>query len=641
MLRTPSLPAPRRRSPARIRLPRAIAAIGSRRGACVAALVAIALLAAPGRAPAMPAGVQAPFVELTLRVRDTAGGPLEARARVQGSDNASYPRVPEPDLLANDGAGGYFYVDGEAHLFVPVGATRITVGRGFEWVPADTTITLGGDSVVTVALARFAQPGDDGWWSGDMHVHMQHPPLQYAVTPAIAMRVARAEGLSVMHLLDEAYEFTGAPHLLSDSANVLYFSYEFRNQTWGHVSLPGLQSPFDDECCLAPGSPLPMNTDAADAVAAGAGGLFVLAHPRTTRDSTQFCCWPGAGLGRELPVLAALGRLSAMELASYSNDPDLDTDDWFDLLSVGLGPVPVAGTDAVLNWNNQPPAGGWRVYARLPRGVPFDYDAWLESVRAGRTFVTSHPLIPEFAVNGAGPGESLEAAGDTLEATVSLSALSALSIRRIALIADGVEIWSRPWTTWPPIVRKDTTLTLRMPTPAWMALRVEGPIGHPHAVSRPPVAITNAVRFTQGGVPRRVPARAQRWLSELDALEDVIEARGGWAAPAERDTVLARIARARAVYEALALPPVLASPGPPHAAPRVARAWPNPSFGPVRLEGFGGPVDVFDASGRRVARVTGDAPAWDGRDGSAPARPGLYLARSADGRVRARIVRLR
>ncbi len=590
--------------------------------------------------PAAPLDVTS-TVQLTLECRDPLGALMPVRVRVQGSDLTSYPRPPVPAVLANDGKGGYFYLlDGTATIRIPSGNTRITMGCGFEWQPIDVEVPVAGDTTLSFTMTRLVDLGTQRWYGGDLHVHMDHPPLEYAMTPELVKKVVKAEGLSVTHLLDGPLHFTGAPDPLSDSTTVLYWSYEYRNQTYGHVSLPGLTIPVGNECCLAPEEPpFPTNTDLARQVAP-TPTVFTLAHPRTTNDDTAFLSWPGVGLGRDLPVLAGLGLLDAMEVTSYSNDPDLDTQDWYDLLAVGVAPSAVSGTDGVLNWTNQPPAGGWRVYAQLDRGQPFTYANWLEALRAGRTFVTSYPLVPVFTVNGAGPGATLEAPDDTTTLTIHLRALCGVTIRRIALIADGVEVWSRPYTTWPLITEKDTVLVMRMRTPSWLALRVEGPVGHPHSAIQPPVAHTNAVRLLRNDQPRVDPAAAQRWVQSLDRLAVVLDARGAWDVAWKRDSVMTRIAQARAVFDALAHPVAGLASGPTR--PQPVRAVPNPAFGAVRFEGFAGAVDVFDAAGRRVAHVPAAAnPRWDGRDALGRVRPGLYLARSSDGSRTTRFVVLR
>lgn len=89
---------------------------------------------------------------------------------------------------------------------------------------------------------------------------------------------------------------------------------------------------------------------------------------------------------------------------------------------------------------------------------------------------------------------------------------------------------------------------------------------------------------------------------------------------------------------------------PPADAPRaVLRAWPVPSRGEVWFEFGAGEraraVEVFDASGRRVARLdaSGSRRArWDGRDEhGVPARAGVYHARIAGTRTTVKATLLR
>lgn len=606
---------------------------------CPVTFVAVLWLALVLATPALAA----PFHSLTLDVRDALGSPVAARFRVVPASGPVLPQPPHPATLANLYYAVYGYLDGTVTLDVPEGLTKVDVGHGFEFEPAHLEFTCRADTVVQVVLVRRFDLASEGWYSGDLHVHAHHPPLQYAVTPDQVRMVARAEDLGITWLLDQSLAFDGVPGPWTDGERVIAPSFEHRNQTYGHVDLLGLTQPVDDECCLTPGPAYPMLTDLAAEVRAQ-GGLMVLAHPNSTSNYQLQCCWPGAGLGRELPVLAALGALDGLDVVSFSNAPHVDFTDWYDLLSLGLAVTPTAGTDAVLNWTNQPPAGGWRMYAALGRGTPLTIPGWIAAVRAGRTFVTGFPLLPDFTVNGVPTGGTLEAPGDSLTLTASWQAQCAIGLTRVELVADGDVIFSRPFPSYPPRMEYDTTLTLRVPTPAWVALRALPVDSHPMGVARPGWAHTNAVRLTRGGVPRHHPDRAARWLAEIDQLEALVVARGAWTAAWQQDTVLARIARARAVYEALSQPvavSVTARGG------TVAFAMPNPSRGAVTLTGFTAAVEIVDLAGRRIARegdgirVQGGSRVWDGLDRGRPARPGLYWARSRDGAQHVKLVRVR
>ena len=484
------------------------------------------------------------FHPLRIEVRDPSGLPLQARVRVMASSGTTWPQGPDPTLLSHLWAGGtFFYVDGAGTVVVPAGFTRVTVSRGPEWTPFDGWIMVDSSQTIPVTLERFANPGQLGWYSGDMHVHSRHGPGLYPLAPTDLLRIARGEGLHVMNMLDDAAQVTGEPDPISDAENLIYQSIEVRNQTCGHAALPGLATPVGDWCCQDPLPAWPMLVDLREEAAAQ-GALLVLAHPHTTDDFEMVNDWPGCGLGRELPVLAALGSLDALDVLSISNEPDEDWSEWYDLLSAGLAVTPTAGTDAVLHWWNSAPPGIWRVYANVGPGHPLDYHEWLDAVRQGRTFVTNLPLITAFSVAGRNGGETLEVPGDSLIAEVRIQASCAIGLQVLTLVADGVTVWTCPVAT--PSV--DTTFTLRTATPAWIAARVEGPAGHPVSLIARPIAHTNAVRITQAGIQRRRAAASARWLSSVDRFERMVLGRGHWGANWQRDSVAARIERARDYY---------------------------------------------------------------------------------------------
>ncbi len=461
--------------------------------------------------------------------------------------------------------GGYFYADGSAWVDVPPGATRLTVGRGFERKPYDRLFSIDRDTSIVVVLSRAFDLGEQGWFGGEMHAHANHGDPHYTITPVLARRIACAEGLSVIHIYDQWDNFTGSPHELSDNQTILYYTFEYRNAACGHVGLPGLRSYVGVGCCSPPSSVYPMLLDLRQVVVPSCGPMIVLAHPHTTDDYFDEDGWPGTGLGREMPVLAALGGLDAFDVASYSNDGIEDWGEWTDVVSSGGACVPSAGTDATLNSVFSPPPGGFRLYAQQSGGGPLDYDAWIDAVKAGRTFVTNYPLIPDFEVDGVRPGGTVEAQGEEASFQIRIRALCVLGLRKVALIADGAEIWS---VSSPGISLKtaiDTTLTLAMRVPAALCARVEGIAGNPHALLGTPVAQTNAVRFTEAGVPRRTTLASGRMMDRLDHFEEFVDHRGGWNHPWESDSVSNRIGRARRFYSrAFRVPPgpfVLLDPG--------------------------------------------------------------------------------
>ncbi|MFB3909646.1 MAG: CehA/McbA family metallohydrolase [Candidatus Eisenbacteria bacterium] len=495
---------------------------------------------------------------LGLEIRDDQGEVSPARVRIYGADQHCHPESLDADRMTHAGqAGYYFYANGSAWVNVPGGPTRITVGRGFEYKAVDTFLYVNRDTTLQVTLSRWVDLGAEGWFSSDLHAHTQHPPVDYEIDPAVAKWVTRAEGISILHSLDNSYQFTGAPHPLSDTETILYYTVEYRNQSYGHVPIPGLRQYIFPDCCLPPEPAYPMILDIRNQVVPGLAPMIVLTHPHSTDDYFYDEGWPGAGLGRELPVLAALGGLDALDVVSYGNNPFEDWKDWYDVLSCGIFCPPSAGTDARPQSYTMPPIGGWRVYSRVPPGTGLDYNAWIEAYKAGRSFVTNYPLIPEFTIDGIAPGDSaIRVDAESFQPTVRVRALCPIGLTRIILQADGQPVWTGNVASLPVRTVVDTTFTVELPTPGWMNVVVFGRAGNPHAALGTPQAQTSAVMIHKNGVPKMSTAAAGRFLDDLTNLRTFVIDRGGWHAMWERDTVLARISRSERFYRrAFVIPP--------------------------------------------------------------------------------------
>lgn len=505
---------------------------------------------------AITAGTSAAY-RLALDIRDAQGRPLQARVRIVDQTNHLHPDSLDAQRLCFLGAGGYFYADSSAWVDVPAGVTRVTVGKGFEYKAYNRTMSVASDTLLHVTLERAVDLGSYGWFGGDMHAHTQHAPLDYDIPPAKARWIARAEGLSVLHLLDQDVNFRGAPDPLSDGETILYYSVEVRNQAYGHVPLPGLRQLTGFGCCLDPAAAWPMIVDLRREIVPVKGPMIVLGHPHTTDDYYYDDYWPGAGLGRELPVLAALGMLDAMDVASYSNSPTCDWTEWYDVLSSGVPCPASAGTDVILTGFGSNPVGGWRVYTDLGPGAPLNYNDWLAALQAGHTFVTNYPLIAEFTVGGQGPGDTLDATGDTLDTEVRLHAICTVGLKKISILADGTEVWSETISGQIPVPTEiDRTIQLHIPTPSWLVAKVDGIVGNPHAAVGAPLAVTSAVRVFRDGQPVRRTAACGRMLDSLTRLSTFVDIRGNWEHTWERDSVMVRIQRARNFYNsAFKVPP--------------------------------------------------------------------------------------
>jgi hypothetical protein len=177
----------------------------------------------------------------------------------------------------------------------------------------------------------------------------------------------------------------------------------------------------------------------------------------------------------------------------------------------------------------------------------FNFPAWLDAIRRGRTFMSTGPLL-FMTVNGRQPGDEIAVAANASPAVrVRVEALSIAPMDSVQIIVNG-QIAHTTRATDKLAVNVDTEVQL--PNGGWVTARALGPhsnyIGDDYAFAQ-----TSPVYIVRGG-RRFVDARDVQFLTEtVDAIWTRVE-RSRWRSDAERDRFRAGLDSARAVYRRLA-----------------------------------------------------------------------------------------
>ncbi len=136
----------------------------------------------------------------------------------------------------------------------------------------------------------------------------------------------------------------------------------------------------------------------------------------------------------EIAADIVTGRIDAIETQAFA--PGLDDPaviEWYRFLDLGYRLPIVAGTDKM---SAEVPVGAVRTYAHLAADAPLTFDTWADAVRAGRTFVTSGPIL-ELSVDGHEPGGAIRMGGPgSLEVVVRARAAQAV-IATLELVVGG------------------------------------------------------------------------------------------------------------------------------------------------------------------------------------------------------------
>lgn len=592
---------------------------------------------------------------LTVNVVDTAtGGALPARCSV--TDQYGIHRYPPPGTsFYHSAEEGYFYCSGQYSVIVSEGNVTVRTGYGFEYRADVRSIEVSADTAVVVGLGRICDMRAAGWYPGDPHTHLNHGYGYYTLDPCEALFMATAEDLAVINCLDNEYFFTGGPDPCSSPDCIVYMSEEKRSGVYGHYGLLGLSALLQPTSENWGG----ILAGFADAAHSQDGAIVIAAHPVSSEDFDQIIDWPGSGIARELPVDMIYGKVDAIEIMSYSNHGwGVQTGLWYDLLNCGFRIPCCGGTDALLNQLGQYPAGGFRTYVNVGAGE-FDYRAWLDGIRRGRTFATNGPLFSRFAVLGFGAGDTLFVYRGEYKIPVEVTVECAYPMERVEILRNGGCVKTIYPTTDP--CRIDTLVNIRVSESSWIAARALGRNGNWFTTGDSLFAHTSPFYFNMEHVRINERFAAERLADWIDAVIGILADREDWPSAGDSLSTSAFFRAGKEYYETLAgkacdtgeFKPVESG-----SASLLLRASPNPfsSVTFIRLEGGKetcdagagrlpipfpreGRIAIYDVAGRIVRSLfdgaiedRGPGLYWDGRDDAGREAPsGVYFVRLRSG----------
>lgn len=309
----------------------------------------------------------------------------------------------KPEDLALPYWKDHFVCDGSASFSLPPGNYRYEIERGPEYASIQKPLTASPGSVVRIeeTLTRITNLADEGWWSGETHVHrplgeipllMQSEDLHVAVvmtwwndrnawkqeplpSPSIVLfdqnrmydmlggEDERGGGAILMFGLDVPLPIAGSQRESPPSVKWLHEAKE--KNAWVDA-----EKPFWWDY------PLWLSTNKLDSVG--------IANNHMTRG--------GMYPGRE-----AWGKPRDLEKFPEPLGNALWTQEiYYHTLNAGFRIPPSAGSASGVLPN---PVGYNRMYVNLPDQQELTWENWWSAVRAGRLFVTNGPLLRVTANN--------------------------------------------------------------------------------------------------------------------------------------------------------------------------------------------------------------------------------------------------
>jgi hypothetical protein len=394
---------------------------------------------------------------LTVHVRVTDGAtgkPTPVRLRISDADGRDHPPFgrqarfrtgPGEDVGGQVLLGGkpFSFIDGACEARLPPGLLTVEIAKGPEYLPLHRQVSLASGQVsLRFTIDRWTDERPAGWFAGDTRatdlpphaallegageglflvnlLAYERPPSgnAAAATPAAAPNLLAFSGAepALRLVLGRAEHGLGSPDCLA-AVNTLN-----THPVLGSVALLNSHRPVFPLRFGQPGEPDHWSvSDWCDQCHRKKGLVVWPDLPRLLPEHPQ---------GEALAALA-LGMIDAFEIGPDGGLEGESLRDYYRLLGCGFRPVLVGGSGKNAN---TVPLGAVRTYAHLGPAREPDLAAWIEAVRAGRTFVTTGPLL-SLEVAGQGPGAVLSAsAGQNLR--IRCRVRSAAPLGRLELLA--------------------------------------------------------------------------------------------------------------------------------------------------------------------------------------------------------------
>jgi hypothetical protein len=432
---------------------------------------------------------QAATLRVTI-VEVSSGKPTACRVNVVGSRGNYYE--PEQHLLApwsrqqtaqqethgpSRYYGWYFYTLGQFEVLVPAGKVRVEVHKGFEFLPVEEEISVvaGETRNLQIRLKRTAPMQEHGYYSGDIHIHLNR---HHDEDLQRALDLMAAEDIEFGFLLcmnsPETYSGVmkrqdwqqlqgfGNSSVRTRGRYGVASGQEYRAMTYGHI-------------CLLMHDEMVWNGATVDP-----NRWPTFAHVgHETRRLGGVSFHAHGGYSAEIYADYIEQATDGVELLQMAHYRGIGLSGWYRILNCGFRFPGLAGSDFPYNRC----LGDCRNYVYAQRRP--DFKGWTTAAREGRSFFTTGPLVL-LDVNGSRPGDTIDlATGQSGSLNVTVRVRSEITpVEHVELIVGGETVRSVvvPNKTgrghWYELKHR-----LKIDQPTWIAARAfsVSPTGRPDA----------------------------------------------------------------------------------------------------------------------------------------------------------------
>ena len=475
-------------------------------------------------------------VELEISVLDgETKRPIPAMIRVLDEEDQPRPITGLLDRcigLPKKARGlGWYVLRETSTVLLPADAIKVEAVSGLEYSREIVSLDLGEGASLPcrIELSRFWNAREQGWISGNTHLHLKD--LTKAEADRYLTEVSEADGLQLVFvsyleraLVDRSYTTNeySREELESLTSKVTKFGngQEYRHnfggggEGYGHVLFLN-QSERVSPSSLGPG----ISQSGDDGTSLREGIEFAHGHGNTI-------VWCHNQFGFEDIPSWLSGLVHAQNIFDGGNKGRYE-DTFYRYLNLGFRVPFSTGTDWFLYDFS-------RVYARATT-TGFSVEDWLSSFRGGETFITNGPIL-EFSVNGEGPGGSVPSA-DTVEVAYRVLSRENCGIPEMVMNGYVTPLDATVLTEHAGWWEGKGSVTIGKSEPYWVALRIAPGTDAVNEFQNQLFAHTSPVFVNTDRGEVFDPATAKGMIEEIESDLSEIERQGVFGSDAEKDSV--------------------------------------------------------------------------------------------------------
>lgn len=517
-----------------------------------------------------PGSAQAINGKLSVTVReDGSKTPLPCRAWVDIPDTDKRYFIALTESCTTYDRDRSFSCNGHFVIEVPAGKAIIHIERGNEYIPVNQKAVVHENKTtqVDITLKRWANMVEEGWYSADIHCHFGVDNPRVLKQTALADDVNMEPVLSVWHgrrtePLKSKLKWKYETSIYADPTHLV----TFRNQeieritgeafeSVGALLIMGLNQPVRPSETIT-NYPCDVSLmqvakkDSPDCLIDADKpnwGENVVGVALRLFDSVQLC---HNHYHRSTTMPLGWGMADA-SLEEEARDWGLDTlfhitnSIYYRFLNCGFKLSATGGTAMRVM---RSPLGYNRTYAKLDG--PLTEANYLKTIKAGRTFATSGPILIMTA-DGLDVGSTIRyTPGKNKPIQIKAQLRSIQQIDSLELIYNGQVVKKIGLTSQPPspVLNKTIELPLKPQRSGWVTARAL--FKSPDKCLRQ--AHTSPIYIVVDGKPTASKRDAQYMIRWIDKLLEISQIPDRYSSDMERNEVQSIFRQARSVYEKIA-----------------------------------------------------------------------------------------